>query len=638
MNKKNIIITIISVLILTCIFAFARTTTTDLGLVKPTWSEDIDILDDLNSNSDILEAFANDPLEFDTGERIEDRVGAMFSGNTETGLTLTYQDADNTIDVVIGADDIVETMLKFVNLPNDEEIFTYESTTGDFEWHTLAELSIQPLDAGLTSIAGLTTAANKSIYTTALDTYAVYDLTAFARTILDDAAATNVRDTLGLTIGTNVQAYDDALASISGLTYASPSFIKVTAEDTYAIRTITETKTDLSLNNVTNDAQIAKSIGTAQGDLIYFTGSATPTVLAKGAATEVLTMNAGATAPEWAAAGGGYTNLTEFIAQTAWRLFYSNTDGDVTELALGADGTYLKSGGAAVAPTWETPAGSGTVTTSGTPVDDDYAKFTAATVIEGRSHAEMLQDLNPVTTSSSENTLTVAEAGLILVSDAHTETLPTASGNMGLTYTFLKTDWDYDLITLEGDGAETFNYENSTGSPNLTYLRLNTPCAEVTIVSDGTNWQVINEVMGQVPECRVHLSGNQLNITNATFTLIELDTEDYDIGSNFNTTTHLFTCPIAGTYEVVGNISYTAVVVDKRYYVNLYENEAVQSQICSHSSNTNNVNIIDTTKIKSVATDTLSLYAYTDAGVDTVDVAGGVTYFSYLQIRLISKD
>lgn len=105
MNKKNVLITIISVLILVCIFAFARTTTTDLGLVKPTWDENVDILVDINANSDILEAFANDPLEFDTGERLEDRVGAMFSGNTETFLTLTYQDADNTIDAVVPVKD-----------------------------------------------------------------------------------------------------------------------------------------------------------------------------------------------------------------------------------------------------------------------------------------------------------------------------------------------------------------------------------------------------------------------------------------------------------------------------------------------------------------------------------------------------
>lgn len=57
------------------------------------------------------------------------------------------------------------------------------------------------------------------------------------------------------------------------------------------------------------------------------------------------------------ATGAGYTNLTSFIEQTAWRLFYSDGSGDVKELALGADGEYLKSNGAAVAPSWATPSG-----------------------------------------------------------------------------------------------------------------------------------------------------------------------------------------------------------------------------------------------------------------------------------------
>jgi hypothetical protein len=60
----------------------------------------------------------------------------------------------------------------------------------------------------------------------------------------------------------------------------------------------------------------------------------------------------------WTAATG-YTDLTEFVDQTAWCVFYSNTDGEVTELALGGDGTYLMSNGAAAAPTFETPAGGG---------------------------------------------------------------------------------------------------------------------------------------------------------------------------------------------------------------------------------------------------------------------------------------
>ena len=56
---------------------------------------------------------------------------------------------------------------------------------------------VQAQDAGLTSIAGLTTAADKMIYTTASDTYAVADLTTAGRALLDDADAAAQRTTLG---------------------------------------------------------------------------------------------------------------------------------------------------------------------------------------------------------------------------------------------------------------------------------------------------------------------------------------------------------------------------------------------------------------------------------------------------------
>ncbi len=38
----------------------------------------------------------------DLSEVVQDTVGAMFSSNTETGITVTYQDGDGTIDLVIG--------------------------------------------------------------------------------------------------------------------------------------------------------------------------------------------------------------------------------------------------------------------------------------------------------------------------------------------------------------------------------------------------------------------------------------------------------------------------------------------------------------------------------------------------------
>jgi len=84
---------------------------------------------------------------------------------------------------------------------------------------------IQAYAASLNSIAGLTTAANKMIYTTALDTYAVTDLTTAGRALLDDADAAAQRTTLGL----------GSLATLSEITTSEiAAATLVTAADTIA--------------------------------------------------------------------------------------------------------------------------------------------------------------------------------------------------------------------------------------------------------------------------------------------------------------------------------------------------------------------------------------------------------------------
>ena len=57
---------------------------------------------------------------------------------------------------------------------------------------------VQAYDAGLQSIANLSTAQNQSIYLTAADAYATYTLTAAGRDLLDDVDPASQRTTLGL--------------------------------------------------------------------------------------------------------------------------------------------------------------------------------------------------------------------------------------------------------------------------------------------------------------------------------------------------------------------------------------------------------------------------------------------------------
>ena len=47
----------------------------------------------------------------DLTEVVQDTVGGMFSSNTETGITATYEDSDGTIDLVIGSSAITNSML-----------------------------------------------------------------------------------------------------------------------------------------------------------------------------------------------------------------------------------------------------------------------------------------------------------------------------------------------------------------------------------------------------------------------------------------------------------------------------------------------------------------------------------------------
>lgn len=68
--------------------------------------------------------------------------------------------------------------------------------------------TVQAYNAKLTAIAASTWANDQIMYMTGTNTFSMTGLSAFARTLVDDADAATMRATLGLVIGTNVQAYN----------------------------------------------------------------------------------------------------------------------------------------------------------------------------------------------------------------------------------------------------------------------------------------------------------------------------------------------------------------------------------------------------------------------------------------------
>ncbi|HEX2100864.1 MAG TPA: hypothetical protein VHF69_09380, partial [Candidatus Synoicihabitans sp.] len=106
--------------------------------------------------------------------------------------------------------------------------------------------SFQTLDATLTALAGTTfNTAGQVAYATGTDTFATITTTTFGRSLWDDADAAAARTTLGLVIGTDVQAYSSSLDTFSS--NGSAHYLnRANHTGTQAWSTITSTPTTLS--------------------------------------------------------------------------------------------------------------------------------------------------------------------------------------------------------------------------------------------------------------------------------------------------------------------------------------------------------------------------------------------------------
>lgn len=126
------------------------------------------------------------------------------------------------------------------------------------------------LDPDLVAIGNLTSAADKVPYSTGAQTWALTALTAFIRTLLDDADAATARATLGVVPGADVQAYDADLQAIATLTSAADKMAYATGAGTWSLADLTSFARTL-LDDV-NAAAARTTLGLRESGLFWTTG------------------------------------------------------------------------------------------------------------------------------------------------------------------------------------------------------------------------------------------------------------------------------------------------------------------------------------------------------------------------------
>jgi hypothetical protein len=102
-------------------------------------------------------------------------------------------------------------------------------------------------DAELLALAGVTSAADRLFYFTGSGTGSLATFTTFGRSLVDDPDAATARATLGVVIGTNVQAWDADLDAVAAL--STTGLVARTGAGTSATRTITAPAAGITLSN-----------------------------------------------------------------------------------------------------------------------------------------------------------------------------------------------------------------------------------------------------------------------------------------------------------------------------------------------------------------------------------------------------
>jgi len=426
---------------------------------------------DISGNADIDGTLEADAITVDgttLAEYISDTTGAMFSSNTETGISATYQDGDNTIDLEIAAAQTTITSL----LATDIKIGEDNETKIDFETadeiHFFAA-NVEQVYLG-DNVFGPQSDSDVDLGTTGVrwkDAFIDSITTTGNVTVGGDLTVTGD----DITMGTNTSG----AALIADGTNFNP--VVISGDATVA--------TNGALTIANDAVSLAKMAGLARGKIIYGDSSGDPAALAIGSNGHVLKSDG--TDISWGAQSVSSLAADDLSAGDA-AVTLSTTSGNITVDATANNSDIIFKGTDATADiTMLTLDGS----------EAGKAIFNAGITIADAGTIGSASDADSIAISSTGvvtmNQIPVFSAGINVSGGTIAGTLATAAqGNVTSlgTLTALTVDdvaINGKVITMTGSTDDTAVFTVATnGALTLETTDTAAAAANIQITADGT--------------------------------------------------------------------------------------------------------------------------------------------------------
>ncbi len=562
----------------------------------------------------------------DLTEVIQDTVGAMVSGNTESNITVTYEDSDGTLDFSVTGGGSVSEAFKTISVSGQSDV------VADAAADTLT------LVAG-SNMTITTNASGDSITFASSGGGGSQNLfSTISVSGQSDVVADATTDTLTLVAGSNITLTTDA--SSDSITIASSASGSGGSSSTFAKNTFagdgSTTAFTLSTSMTNEDGLIVFIDGVYQADNVYTVSGTTltfATAPVNGRVIEVFQLEGGivGTAPsiDTMTGDGSDTTLALSTTPSSENQTFVTFDGVVQHKS-----TYSISGSTLTF---------GTAPATGVAVECITFNNVAIATFEDADGDTKIQ----VEESSDEDKIKFDTAG--------TERMVVGSdGKVGIGIE--ATEGQLHVKSDDSGEVELLTLENSTGTNGIATLTLKTTSTDSTksaqiaakrINASGHTDLIFRTFNGSTsdamtidhdgivtkplqPYFHAYRSADQTGFSTSSFgDAVVFNAEILDLNSDFNTSTGLFTAPVDGTYWFIGSIYSATNTIQQAWLAINTGSGAARATYTDFITTASFSNVYSSVHYVHLdANDTVGLHPYTSASSTiTITASAYHTYF-----------